>query len=308
VAKKVSGRKVGTKPNTLTELFEKAGPCVFGFISKLSRLPKGSPPLYPEIFGTGFLVDAGGIAVTNRHVVDAFDRIPKHPQTGESGLAAILCLAGEDRKSCQMLVVDVRKSCVLGEFTSSDRWHGLNVPDLGFVQLGVRDVQFLRLASENFYLKIGMEIATIGYPMGTLPLTALGKVNQVTPFLRRGIVSSIFPFPIANPHGFTIDVMQQGGSSGSPIFRVGDGAVVGMMSSSVPEWNIAKSDQASLLYSQNTNISVCEPAGIIKKALDEFRNSVFTSTENLPTLAELRAKHPLPSIPDDLTWEAWPAP
>jgi len=163
VAKKVSGRRVRTKSNSLTELFEKAGPCVLGFISKLSRLPIGTPPLYPQIFGTGFFVDAGGIAVTNRHVVDAFDRVPKHPKTGESGLAAILCLAGEDKKSCQMLVVDIRKSCVLGEFTSRDRWHGLNVPDLGFVQLGVRDVQCLRLASEHFYLRIGMDIATIGY-------------------------------------------------------------------------------------------------------------------------------------------------
>jgi hypothetical protein len=69
------------------------------------------------------------------------------------------------------------------------------VPDLGFVQLGVCDVIFLPLASEDFYIRIGMDIATIGYPMGTDSLTALGKVNQITPFLRRGIISSIFPFP-----------------------------------------------------------------------------------------------------------------
>jgi hypothetical protein len=304
---KKGAAKTAPTPRTLSDLFDDASPCVLGFISKLSRLPAGTPPLYPQIFGTGFFVDAGGIALTNRHVIDAFDHLPRHPKTGQSALGALLCLGGPDRQSRQMLIVDVRKSCVLGEFTSTDKWHGLNVPDLGFVQLGVREVKVLTLASEDFYLRIGMDIATIGYPMGTDSLTALGKVNQITPFLRRGIVSSIFPFPIANPHGFTIDVMQQGGSSGSPIFRPHDGVVVGMMSSSVQEWNVAKSDQASLLYSQNTNISICEPAGIIKLALDEFRSSVLAKTEDLPTLAELRAKHPFSGAPDDLTWESWPA-
>ena len=33
-------------------------------------------------------------------------------------------------------------------------------------------------------------------------MTALGKLNQVSPFL---LGSSVFPFPPANPHGFAID-------------------------------------------------------------------------------------------------------
>jgi S1-C subfamily serine protease len=70
-------------------------------------LPSGVPPLYPQIFGTGFFADREGIVLTNRHVVEVFDHIPKHPKTGESGLAAILFLIGEDRRSCQMLVVDI---------------------------------------------------------------------------------------------------------------------------------------------------------------------------------------------------------
>jgi len=114
-----------------------------------------------------------------------------------------------------MLNVDVVNWCVLGEFQSSDRWYGNTVPDLGFVHLGVREVPFLQLATEDFFVKVGMAIATIGFPMGTLPLTALGTLNQVTPFLRHGIVSSVYPFPTAQPHGLTIDIMQQGGSSGS---------------------------------------------------------------------------------------------
>ncbi len=77
----------------------------------------------------------------------------------------------------------------LDQFSSSDKWYGQTVPDIGFVQLGVRDVPALKLATEKFYLRIGMDVATIGYPMGTLPLTALGKLNQASPFIRHGIVS-----------------------------------------------------------------------------------------------------------------------
>jgi hypothetical protein len=202
---------------------------------------------------------------------------------------------------------EVNDWAVLGSFTSSDRWFGNTVPDLGFVQLGVRDVPFLQLASEDFYLQIGMDIATIGYPLGSLPLTALGNLNQVTPFLRHGVVSSVYPFPTAKPHGFTIDIMQQGGSSGSPIFRASDGAVVGMMSSGVIERKMAQSDQASLVYTVNTNISIAEPSGIIKTALDEYRKHAVVKTEGIPTLTELREKHPLGSVPNDLTWESWKA-
>jgi hypothetical protein len=49
----------------------------------------------------------------------------------------------------------------------------------------------------------------MSYPMGTLPLTALGKLNQVSPFIRHGIVSSVFPMPAALPHGFTTDIIQR---------------------------------------------------------------------------------------------------
>ena len=197
--------------------------------------------MFPPIFGTGFGVDAEGTVVTNRHVVEAFHHLPKHPKTGDLALGALMFLPGADDKSWQMLNVDVMNWCVLGDFLSSDRWYGNSVPDVGFVWLGVREVPFLQLATEDFFVKVGMDIATIGFPMGTLPLTVLGTLNQVTPFLRHGIVSSVYPFP-AHPHGFTIDIMQQGGSSGSPIFRIADGSVIGMMSSGVIERKMAQSD------------------------------------------------------------------
>jgi S1-C subfamily serine protease len=278
---------------------------VIAFITKLST---GTKPYFPTIFGTGFFVDSSGLAATNRHVIEAFGQLSKHPKTGESPLGAVTFFPGDDNYSWQMLVLDVLSWYALSEFTSADTWYGQEIPDIGFVQLGVREVPALRLATENSYLKIGMDIATIGYPMGTLPLTALGKLNQASPFIRRGIVSSLFPFPIPLPHGFTIDIMQQGGSSGSPIFRADDGTVVGIMSSSVIEWKLAKSQDATLAYSQNTNISIAEPSHIIDKALDLFRSNQPTNSCALPTLAEFRARHPNPGESTELTWDSWREP
>ncbi len=286
----------------LLKLFSNTSSCVLGFITRLSVGPK---PHFPEIFGTGFFVDSSGLAATNGHVIDVFARLRVHPETGESPVAAVLFLPGDDEASWQMLRLDVVAWNALDQFSSSDKWYGQTVPDIGFVQLGVREVPALKLATEEFYLRIGMDVATIGYPMGTLPLTALGKLNQVSPFIRHGIVSSVFPFPTAMPHGFTMDIMQQGGSSGSPVLRTVDGLVVGMMSSGVPEWRIARSAEASLAYSLNTNISIAEPAHIIQKALDEFRRTQPINVDKLPTLAELRAKYPKPEESTDLTWDTW---
>jgi S1-C subfamily serine protease len=278
---------------------------VLGFITKLSS---GTKPHFPQIFGTGFFVDSSGLAATNRHVIEVFSQLRPHPKTGESPLAAVLFLPGDDALSWQMLVLDVIQWNALAEFTSTDKWYGQTIPDIGFVQLGVREVPALKLGAENFYLQVGMEVATIGYPMGTLPLTALGKLNQASPFIRHGIVSSVFPFPAPLPHGFTLDIMQQGGSSGSPVLRAEDGVVVGMMSSGVPEWKIVQSPDAQLAYSVNTNISIAEPAHIIKKALNEFRSTQPIDTEKLLTLAALRKKYPKPDESTELTWESWGEP
>jgi S1-C subfamily serine protease len=261
----------------LNDLFTAANPSIVGFISRLDSGPLGSPtPHFPAILGTGFFVDTQGMVATNRHVIEAFSSVPAHPTTRQSSLAAVGFFPGPDHNSWQMLVFDVLEWFGITSFSSTAEWYGEDIPDIGFVQLEVKDIPALPLASSDFYLKIGMSVATIGYPMGRLPLAALGKLHQASPFIRHGIVSSVFPFPTARPHGFTIDIMQQGGSSGSPIFSAADGKVVGMMKSSIQDWasvidvQSGKAVQTSLIHKQNTNISFAEPAHIIAESFAFF--------------------------------------
>lgn len=175
---------------SLADLYRTANPCILAFVNKLQIGPAGQPPLFPEIIGTGFFVNSEGIAITNRHVVDAIEKIPPHPQTGERMVGALSLLLDPDRNGCEMLSVSIQSTSVLDTFSSSDYWYGQKIPDIGFVQLKIRGNQFLELAIERFAIQPGMEISTIGYPMGTLPLTLHEKVNQISPFIGQRTSSS----------------------------------------------------------------------------------------------------------------------
>lgn len=200
-------------------------------------------------------------------------------------------------------------SCPLAaiqDFSTGSDWYGQGVPDVGFVQLEVTGTPFLELATEDFALRPGMEISTMGYPLGTAPLMLEGKVSQLGPFIRRGIVSSVYPFSSPQPHGFTIDIMQQGGSSGSPIFAGDSPRVIGMMWGGVPEVRHAQSESASLTYTLSTNISIAEPADIINDALTNYLSGRKPLDSSILSLQELRAKYPRPEKTTGFKWSMNP--
>ena len=205
----------------LTETFEIIRPSIVALGSKHGLVIDGKPPTFPTILGTGFFIDQRGIVLTNGHVVDALQKLPKHPKTGESLAVAFVfseVKAEESSHVMRVSPVDVKAYSVLQTFDKKGRFYGEEIPDLALVQLNVKDVPALTFASERNTIRIGMPIATAGFPLGTDALLLNSELVQLTPFLRSGIVSSLYPFPCPNPHGFTLDIMAQGGASGSPIF------------------------------------------------------------------------------------------
>jgi hypothetical protein len=276
----------------LTETFQALAPGVVAIAQTRVQAPAGSPPLSPVIFATGFVVDPVGIIATNRHVIEAIPAMPVDPRTGKPAVAAIFFYYGktdEGKDYVRWVPIPIKYHTILDNFQSDRQWYGEKVPDIGFAQLMLQDLPALRLTTEDFYVRIGMPIATAGFPMGDVPLTMMERLNQMTPFLRRGIVSSVFPFPIAQPHGFTIDIIQQGGSSGSPIFHVDRPEVVGMMSSSL------------LDNGENTNISICVAAAQISHALATFKEKYPPKLDGVRPLAEHLATVPMKT---SIGWES----
>jgi len=276
-------------------------------MSRVVTAPVGEPPPpFPGIIGTGFLVTNDGVVATNRHMVEALWELPRIPETGERAGGALIFMVSEDKLGGQILNLKIRDVAALQGFSSGKDWYGQNVPDVGFVQLEITGTPFLELAVEDFAIKPGMEISTIGYPLGTQPLIYEGKVNQLGPFIRRGIVSSVYPFSSPQPHGFTIDIMQQGGSSGSPIFAGDSPRVVGMMWGGVLEPRLAQSATMSLTYTLNTNISIAEPADIVNDALTKYLSQRRPLDPSILSLQQLREKYPRPEETTGFKWSMNP--
>ncbi|HLK63270.1 MAG TPA: serine protease [Bryobacteraceae bacterium] len=291
----------------LTETYESVVPSIVAIISRISDSVKdisGNRPLIPNILGTGFLVSENGIVATNRHVVEALQSIPPHPKTGANGYGAIMFDTGVENGKPYMnwIMPEIASAGMVDSFSSDSRWYGEAKPDIAFIQVSVRGTPHLRLASRDFYIRPGTGIATAGFPMGEIPLTMMQKVNQVTPFIRRGVVSSVFPFSIPRPHGFTIDIMQQGGSSGSPIFYDDEPTVVGMMKAVMKQWWPIQLGPKTLLAQIPTNISIAVPAHIIGFALQSFVHSPYAvDPSGFPMLDEWKMNHPLSG---DLGWSS----
>src|ERR1022692_1662810 len=303
----------------LPETFDAVRPSIVAFISRVARRPAGAePPLFPSIISTGFFVHGSGIVVTNRHVIGVLEQVnqlPRNPRTGTSAAGALIFT--EIQSSGGQQVIGVLNRDVLGwnalqQFEAGSRWFGESVPDLGFVQLDVCNVPALRMATEPNTLRVGVSIATAGFPEGSAAITFHGKITQVTPILRHGIISSVFPFagpyphgktlpilrhgiissvfPFAGPypHGFSVDALLQGGASGSPVFKTDEAIVVGMIASQI----------------KNTNYTVCVPSDLLAAALTSALPS-WPSSEGIPTLGELIRSEDR-SAEETLGWEAFP--
>lgn len=278
-----------TQPLTLADTFDLVRPAVVAFASKLVQTPVGGKPLFPQIIGTGFVVDTDGIVVTNDHVIEALEKLPPHPVTGASSAMAIICANTErveEGHALPMFFSEIKAYSRISSFKSHGPYYGEDVPDIGFVQLKVRGLLALELADWPYAQRQGTEVATAGFPLGTDLLVPYGKVSQLTPLLRRGIVSSLLPFPCPHPHGFTLDIMSQGGASGSPVFLTDKPTVVGIVHAG----------------RKDTNLTYAIPSLLIRDALNACTNGAPLDLTDVPTLESLIAKGPRTG---ELRWDSF---
>ncbi|MGD0227909.1 MAG: serine protease [Terriglobia bacterium] len=265
---------------SLIETFEIVHLSIVGFASTIKIEQPGKDPILPSILGTGFVVDSRGIVATNRHVVEAILELPIDPRDGKHAARAIMTSGVREESgghSMPMLFVDIKGGAVVSNFVSSTPYFGEPLPDVAFVQLNVGEVPALQLASAENSWKTGMEVAIAGFPLGTKPLEVFDKVTQIMPFVKHGIISSIFPFPCPFPHGFSTDILTQGGNSGSPVFRADSPVALGMH-----EGVVKGAD----------NITLAVPSNMIAIALAQYLEQFRPDFEGVPTLQDLLTTRP----------------
>lgn len=259
----------------LTQTFAAVRRSIVAFASKAAVVTKNNKvPPFPTIIGTGFVIDQRGIVATNRHVVRRLEKLPAHPETGESAAFALAysdVKLNQGRTSMKVVPIGIKRWDKLTTFNGDAQFYGEPLPDLAFVQLNVSEIPAMSLAIEAGSWEVGTAIATAGFPLGEQALAIYGRVNQVAPILRQGIIASVYPFPCPRPHGFTIDVMTLGGESGSPIFRASDGTVVGLLHAGF----------------NGTNITLSLPSWLVAQAFDQYLASVPLDFTAVPTFEEV---------------------
>ena len=275
----------------LDATFETLRPSIVALGSRITITQVGGEPVFPSIVGTGFVVHEEGLVATNRHVADELRKLPPNPETGEPSAVAIVWAAIRESPALQrglaLLFPSIHAVYPLSTFSSSSPFYGEPLPDLAFVQLEVRDLPPVSLDEKENTLRAGRRVATAGFPTGTAALTAYGHLTQITPTLRHGIISAVYPFPCPRPHGFTIDVLTQGGASGSPVFLDDSPVVIGMIESVVRGAE---------------NITVALPSHLLAWGLAAFLKQGILETGDFPTVEDLlQASQP----GDQLEWKSY---
>lgn len=269
---------------TLPDTYEEIKPSIVAFLSTGLKNSDDPAVRFPNLLGTGFIVDSRGIVATNAHVIKALEALPRDPSTGKRIGRAVLLQDGvsETRGFVRMIPAEIRSVATIKVFIPDEFWFGEEGgPDIGFVQINLSGLPEASLCEESVPFRPGISVATAGYPLGLDPSLMYGKFTCPQPLIRRGIISSVLPNRAPEPQSFTTDIMIQGGASGSPVFLCDRPVVVGIM-------------HASLLDGEaNTNISIAVSSIQVAEGLRTLLQQHHFSFEGSLSLAEHVAISPV---------------
>ncbi|GDY10674.1 hypothetical protein LBMAG52_41620 [Planctomycetia bacterium] len=145
-------------------------------------------------------------------------------------------------------------------------------PDLGFLHVDMRGLPSLKIADDLENVTPGHKVATLGFPMGTDALRAPGYIHQLCPTLQEGIVSAVLPFPCRTPHALMLNLMSQGGASGSPIFLPNSPDVIGVLYAGLHETYTAEIQGIQVPYQVPTTFTYCVAGHFLHAFLKDARS------------------------------------
>jgi S1-C subfamily serine protease len=176
-------------------------------------MPKRSPRA--NFLGTGFVVGAGNLVITNAHVV------PEKLDSEHFEQVAIFYRQGDDQKMGTATTVAIDKEHDLAVLKIAD---GSTLPAL---KLG-----------DASTVREGQVYAFTGYPIGMVlglyPVTHRGMVSAITPnvipTIHSGQINPKLLRRLDAPYNvFQLDATGYPGNSGSPLYDVDSGVVIGVI-------------------------------------------------------------------------------
>lgn len=211
-----------------SDTIRSVGPSVVAFGSRIASTNELAPPPFPPIIGTGFVVDSRGLVVTNRHVIEEMEKIPS-----EARFVMVFPRPHvfDEKVVAGILTRRISRVFILDALEAPDPLFGEVNPDFAFAEIDLQGLPCLELSAEANVIEVGSEVVTMGFPMGEQYLSpySTDTISQISPFARHGIISSVLPCECEHPHGFSIDILSEGGASGSPIFLAEEPRVVGIL-------------------------------------------------------------------------------
>jgi S1-C subfamily serine protease len=245
----------------LAENYKKVKPAVVAIVSRTSQNPH-----FPPIIGTGYIVREDGIIFTNRHVIEACESLPKLPHLPDECPAMVLLFHNTPQGTA--LVPLPIQSVSFPQITGHGPQDVQIAPDLGIIRVDVNGLPTVKIA-DAFTLEEGDIVASCGFPMGTDVLQAPGWIHQIAPTLQTGIISAILPMVCDKPHAIMIDILTEGGASGSPIFDPNTGDVIAMLFGGINAPNYTQCQNGEVIkFDQRTAHTLCIPGRFLRRALE----------------------------------------
>lgn len=274
---------------TLAESYSSIKNSIVAFTPKyIPKKNKDDPkPPFPPIIGTGFIIHEDGVIATNDHVVKAFQKVFRPPEIARDDWGVVALLLKLIPAGMLEIPLEIAGAFLIEGFEPGKVYYGPEKPDVGLVHVKASGLPTLEIDA-NTIPHEGTELATAGFPMGTDALTAPGWLHQITPTLQRGIVSAVLPFICEKPHGFTINIMTQGGASGSPVFYPETSKVAGILYAGLNDIGMTRNKD---IYKMPTNISYVVPSHYVDLFLKNIDNDpMLAESKKYPTLDEIIEK------------------